>query len=119
MQASHVMNSSHSLDKMRCHMKIKKLTIRYKKIKTYYINQLVKIVIVDEDPVFDHALEGLLIQVAGKRDRTLLRTSHHRHPKESRVEVKHVRNRRLPLVEEAPTINDFLGALRARSHCAH
>ena len=54
---------------------------------------------------------SLFIQVAGKQDEILLRTSRPRQSKESEVEVVHVHNRRLPLVEGAPTVNDLQGAL--------
>ena len=67
--------------------------------------------IANEHPVLGHTLEGLLIQVAKKRDGILLNTSCRRHPKESRVEVAHVRDGRLPIVERASMINDFQGAL--------
>ena len=87
------------------------------KIKTYQISRLVKVVIADGHPVFDHALEGLPLHVAGERDRILLNTSHYRHPEKGKVKVAHVRDRRLPLVQGAPTVNDLLGALWARSHC--
>ena len=86
-------------------------------IETYQLNRLVKVVIADEHPIFGLALEGLLVHVAGKRDGILLSTSSHRHPEKSGVEVVHVRERRLPLVEGAPTVNDLPSALWARSHC--
>ena len=87
------------------------------KIKTYQLSQLVKVVITDEHPVFGRALEGLPIQVAGERDGILLSTSRRWHPKKSRVEVAHVLNRKLPLVEGALMVDDFLSALWAMSHC--
>ena len=63
--------------------------------------------IADEHPVFGHALEGLPIHVAGKRDEILLNMSRHRHLEKSGVEVAHVRNRRLSLIERASTLMIF------------
>ena len=71
----------------------------------------------NEHPVFGHVLEGLPIQVAGKRDGILLSMSHRRHLKKSGIKVTHVRDQRLPLVEGALMVDDFPGALWARSHC--
>ena len=75
-----------------------------------------KVVIADKYPVFGHAFAGLAIHVVGKQDGILLNTSRHRHSEKSRVEVVHVRNRRLSLVERAPIVNDFPSALWSRSH---
>ena len=86
------------------------------KIKTYQLNRLVKVVISDKHPVFGHVLEGLPIHVARKQDGILLNMSRHRPLEKSGVEVAHVSDRRLPLVEGAPTVNDFPSALWARSH---
>ena len=73
--------------------------------------------ITDEHPFFSHELEGLPVYVAGEWDGILLSTSLHRHPEKSGVEVTHVYDQRLPLIEGAPTINDLPGALWVRSHC--
>ena len=75
--------------------------------------------IADEHLIFSHALEGLPIHVAEKRDGILLNMSRHQHLEKSGVEVVHVRNQRLPLIEGAPTVNDFPGALWAKSHYVH
>ena len=81
------------------------------KVKTYQLSRLVKVVVADEHPVFGHALEGLPIQIAGERDEVLLSTSHHQYLEKSGVEVTHVCEKILPLVNGAPTVNDFLGSL--------
>ena len=46
--------------------------------------------IADEHLIFSHVLEGFPVHVARERDGILLRTSRHRHPKKSGVEVVHI-----------------------------
>ena len=89
------------------------------KIKTYQLNRLVEVVIMDKHPIFNHTLEGLPIHIAGKWDGVLLNTSRHQSLEKSGIEVLHVRERRLPLVKGVPTINDLSGSLWTRSQCVH
>ena len=74
--------------------------------------------VTNEHPAFDHRLEGLLIHVDGERDGILLCVSRHRYSEIIRIEVVHVCNRRLCLVEGAPTVDDFQSTLWIRGHHA-
>ena len=72
----------------------------------------------DEHPFFGYRLEGLLIHVDGEHDGILLCASCHRYSKIIRIEVAHVRDKRLRLVEGAPTVDDFQSTLWIRGHHA-
>ena len=56
--------------------------------------------IVDIHLVFYNVLIGPLIHVVGEGDGVLLRTSHHRDEEAMGVEVAHVRDRRIPLIQK-------------------
>ena len=86
-------------------------------VKLFWLSRLVKVMVVEVHFVVGHALEEFPIHVAGEGDGVLLSMSRHRHSKESRVEVVHVCDRRLPYVKRVPSINDFPGNLWTRSHC--
>ena len=63
--------------------------------------------VTDENFVFGYALDGLPIQIAMEGDGVLLSMSRHPYSKNSGVEVVHVCDRRHPLVEGDPTVNDL------------
>ena len=86
------------------------------KVETYQLSRLIKVMVADVHLVLGHALEGLPIQVAGEGDGVHLNTSRHRYLEESREEVEHDCDRRLPLVKGAPAVNDFSGNLWTMSH---
>ena len=67
--------------------------------------------VVDEHPVFGHAVEGVPLQIAMEGDGVLLSMSHNRYSEKSGVEVAHACDRRLPLVKGAPVFNDLPGNL--------
>ena len=73
--------------------------VKVLKVKTYQLNRFVKVVVVDEHPIFEHALEGRSIQIDMEGDGVLLGTSRHPYAEKGGVEVAYVCNRRLPLVE--------------------
>ena len=93
--------------------------VQVRKVKTYQLSRLVKVMVANEHPVFGHSLERLPIQIAGEWDAVLLSASRHRHSEKSGLEVTHAYDRRPPLVKGAPTANDFPGTLWTRSHRVH
>ena len=88
-------------------------------VQPYQFSQLVKVMVVDVHPIFNHQLERLFVHKAGEGDRVLLGTIHHRHSKKSRVEIVHVRNGGIPLVEGSPLVDNRLSSLWTRDQCVH
>ena len=64
-------------------------------------------------------LIGPLIQVAREGDEVLLKTSHHWDAKDVRVEIAHVRDRRIPLVERVAFPDKQLGSSLIRCGSVH
>ena len=62
-------------------------------------------------PVFSNVLVGLPIQIACIGDGILLGTSHHWYPEKSGVEIAHVCDRRVLLVEGTLMVDDFPNSL--------
>ena len=75
-------------------------------VQPYQFGILIEVMVVDAHLVFNHPLEGLSIHKAKEGDRVLLSTSHHRHSEKSGVEIVHVHNRGVHLVEGSPTIDN-------------
>ena len=88
------------------------------KINTYQLSRSVKVMVMDEHPVFGHRLEGCLIHVDGKMDGILLYTSHHGYSEIIGTEVAHVCNLRLDPVEGPPAVDDFHNTLWIRGYHA-
>ena len=88
------------------------------KISTYQLNRSVKVMIMDKHPVFGHRLEGLLIHVDGEHDGILLCVSRHKFSEIIGIEVAHMSNRRLRLVEGAPTVDDLHSTFWIRANHA-
>ena len=81
-------------------------------VQPYQFDRLVKVMVADAHSVFSHGLEGLSIYVAGERDRVLLSMGHQPHSENSGVEIAHVRNRGVPIIEGSPAVDNRLGSLR-------
>ena len=88
-------------------------------VQPYHFDRLVEVMVTDAHPVFSHALKELSIHEAGEGDTVLLSTSHNQHSEKSGVEIAHVRNKGVPLVEGSPTINNRLGGLWTKGLCVH
>ena len=72
--------------------------------------------VTDKHLVLGHRLEGLLIHVDGERDGILLYASRHSCSEIIRIEVVHMCNRRLHLVEGAPAMDDLPSTLGIRGN---
>ena len=66
--------------------------------------------IVDIHPIFRHTSIEPLIHVVGEGDGVLLRTSHHWDAEDVGIEIEHVRDRRIPLVERVAFSNEQLNS---------
>ena len=95
-----------------------KTSNRVLKISTYQLNRSLKVMVTNEHLVFSHRQEGLLIHVDEEYDGILLCASRHKYSEIIGIEVTHVRNRRLHLVEGASAIDDFQSTLWIRGHHA-
>ena len=75
--------------------------------------------VADVHPIFSHPLERLFIHQVGKGDRVLLRTSHHRHLEKSGVEIAHMCDGGVPLVEGSPPVDNRLRDIWTKDQCVH
>ena len=80
-------------------------------VQPYQFDRLIEVMVTDAHPVFSHALKGLSIHEVGEGDTVLLNMSHHLNLEKSGVEIAHVRNRGVPLVEGNPMVDNRLGDL--------
>ena len=57
-------------------------------------------------PVLGHTLVGLFILVAGEGNGIFFKESHHKYSKIGGVELAHIGDRSVPLIEGVPMIDD-------------
>ena len=88
-------------------------------VQPYQFSRLIEVVVADVQPIFRHLLEGLFVHQAEEGDRILLGMSHHLHSEKSGVEIAHVRNEGVPLIEESPLVDNPLSDLWTRDWCVH
>ena len=62
--------------------------------------------VVHVHPILSHEQVGLFVQIIGEGDGVFLYKHHHWYPMAGRVEVIHVSDRSIPLVEGDPTVDD-------------
>ena len=75
-------------------------------VQPYQFDRIVEVMVTDAHPVFSHALEGFSIHEAEEGDNVLLSMSHHWHLEKSGVEIAHMRNRGVPLVEGSLVVDN-------------
>ena len=74
--------------------------------KPYQLNHLIKFMIAKVHSIFSHELVGLFIQIAGEGNGVLFRKCHHLYAKAGGVEVSHISDRSVPLVEGIPAVDN-------------
>ena len=74
--------------------------------KPYMLSHLIKFMIAKVHSVFSHALIEIFIKIVGERDGVLFRKCHHRYAKAGEVEVTHISDRSVPLVEGIPVVDN-------------
>ena len=88
-------------------------------IQPYQFSRLVEVVVPNVHPISSHLLETLFVHQAEEGDRVLLGTSHHRHSEKSGVEIAHVYNGGVRLVEGSPPVDNLLSGLWTKDWCVH
>ena len=63
------------------------------------------------DSIFNHNLVGFFIHIAGEGNGIFFRKSHHRYSKVGEVELLHIGDKSVPLVEGVPAVNNYLGSV--------
>ena len=80
-------------------------------VQPYQFDRLIEVMVTNAHPIFSHELKELSIHEVEEEDIVLLSTSHYQHSEKSGVEIAHVCNRGVPLVEGSPTVNNRMGSL--------
>ena len=74
--------------------------------KPYQLSRLIKVMVAKVHSIFSHALVGLFIQIIEEGDGVLFRKCNHWYAKAGGVEVAHISNKSIPLVEGVPSVDN-------------
>ena len=84
-------------------------------VQPYQFSNLIEVMVVHIHPTLGYALVRPLIQVDGEGDGVFLPTSHLLYAEVVRVNIVHLLDGRVPLVEGPPVVNECRGSFLIRS----
>ena len=116
MMAPHVLESRRSLQRENIRRKYNiKTNSQTLEVQPYQFGNLIKVMVAHIHLVLSNELVGPLIQVDGVGNVVFLPMSHRWYAEVVRVKIRHVRDRRVPLVEGPPVVNKCSGSFLIRS----